>query len=244
MRCFCLVTAIATVCPGQGFEGASIRVSDNSQEKRSVSVDVKPGTVTMRNVNLPFLIVWSHKISPYQITGATGWNSEHYDIVAKAAGPAKADEMRVMMQALLAERFKLASHRETKDVSAYALVEAKGGHKLQEADEADGPGINPIPGKMALAGKGTGLAEFAAFISDPLRAPVIDMTGLKGRYDFTFDITQFVPRGPRQAGEPEPDPVAVMQVALPKQLGLKLEARKMPVEMLVIDHIEKAPVEN
>jgi len=87
-------------------------------------------------------------------------------------------------------------------------------------------------------------ARAPACISDPLRAPVIDMTGLKGRYDFTFDITQFVPRGPRQAGEPEPDPVAVMQVALPKQLGLKLEARKMPVEMLVIDHIEKAPVEN
>src|SRR5215471_18294605 len=164
MRCFCLVTAIAAVCQGQGFEVASIRVSDNSQEKRSVSVDVKPGTVTMRNVNLPFLIVWSYKISPYQITGATGWNSEHYDIVAKAAGPAKADEMRMMMQALLAERFK-----------------------LKEADEADGPGINPIPGKMALAGKGTSLAEFAAFISDPLRAPVIDMTGQKGRYDFTFD---------------------------------------------------------
>src|SRR5215472_14121580 len=114
MRCFCLVTAIAAVCQGQGFEVASIRVSDNSQEKRSVS------------------------------------------IVVKAAGPAKADEMRMMMQALLAERFK-----------------------LKEADEADGPGINPIPGKMALAGKGTSLAEFAAFISDPLRAPVIDMTGLK-----------------------------------------------------------------
>jgi uncharacterized protein (TIGR03435 family) len=81
------------------------------------------------------------------------------------------------------------------------------------------------------------------FLGDPLRAPVVDMTGLKGRFDFTIDITDYV-RAPRQPGDPEPDPVSILQNALPKQLGLKLEARKMPVEMLIIDHMEKAPVEN
>ena len=81
------------------------------------------------------------------------------------------------------------------------------------------------------------------FLSDPIHTPVVDMTELKGSYDFTFDITEFLPRE-RVAGEPPPDPVAIMQTALPKQLGLKLEARKLPIDTLVIDHVEKTPSEN
>src|SRR5205814_7638761 len=83
-----------------------------------------------------------------------------------------------------------------------------------------------------------------------LRLPVLNMTGLKGRYDFVLDITTFMPQqhGPAPApgeGQPAPmDPVSILQIALPQQLGLKLESRKMPIEMLVIDHIEKAPTEN
>ena len=81
------------------------------------------------------------------------------------------------------------------------------------------------------------------FLAGPLRAPVVDKTGLKGRWDFEIDITAYGVKE-RRDGEPPVDPVSVLQDALPKQLGLRLEARKMPIEMLVIDHVEKSPVEN
>jgi uncharacterized protein (TIGR03435 family) len=202
----------------------------------------------MRNVGLPEAILWAYKMVPYQIPNRGPLtDSERYDILAKSAGPATADEMRPMLRALLAERFKLALHRETKEMSAFALVEAKGGHKLKESEAADGPGIIPSEGnaKIFLNGKTASLDQLAGFLAGPLRAPVVDMTGLKGKYDFLFDITAYIPQEKdRQPGEAPPDPVSVLQSALPKQLGLRLEARKLPIETLVIDHVEKLPVEN
>jgi uncharacterized protein (TIGR03435 family) len=140
----------------------------------------------------------------------------------------------------------MKTHHETKEIQAYVLVEAKGGNKLKPSEAKDGRGVLPVqqPGKMALSGQSATLDQLTMFLSGPLRAPCIDMTGLKGRYDFEFDLTTFGVNGPPPPGEAPPDPVAVLQSALPKQLGLKLESRKMPVEMLVIDHVEKSPVEN
>ncbi|HTS64161.1 MAG TPA: TIGR03435 family protein [Candidatus Acidoferrales bacterium] len=249
IRGICVWAALATVGTGQTFEVASIKVSElfrrGGEGSRRMDIQAVPGSVTMRNVGVPQAIVWAYKVSPFQITNIQGLDfPDRYDILAKSSRPAKTDEMRVMMQALLAERFKLAVHRETKEMSAYALVEAKGGHKLTPASAEDGPGVSPMQGKLALGGKAATLDQLALFLADPLHAPVIDTTGLKGRYDFSFDLSGYVPQGPRQPGEPEPDPVSILQNALQKQLGLKLEARKMPVEMLVIDHVEKAPVEN
>lgn len=244
----CILAALAAAALGQTFEVASIKVSEGSRQggegRGRVDIQAVPGSVTMRNVAMQHLIIWSYKVSPAQITNSPGGDSERYDILAKAAGPIKTDDMRIMMQALLAERFKLVLHRETKEMSAYALIEAKGGHKLKESQAADGNGVLPIAGKMALGGQSATLDQLAMFLSDPLRAPCIDMTGLKGRYDFSFDISDYLPKGPRQPGEPEPDPVSILQTALPKQLGLKLESRKMPIQMLVVDHVEKRPVEN
>ena len=117
---------------------------------------------------------------------------------------------------------------------------------MRPAEKSDGRGVLPVQeqGKMALTGQSATLDQLTMFLSAPLRTPVIDQTGLKGRYDFEFDITSFMQQGPPQPGEAPPDPVAILQAALPKQLGLRLEAKKMPVEMLVIDHIEKTPTEN
>lgn len=127
-------------------------------------------------------------------------------------------------------------------MSVFALVESKGGHKLKQSEDGDGQ-IQSVRGKFALTGHHATLYELAMFLSDPLRTPVVDMTGLKGGYDFTFDITEFIPRE-RVSGEQPPDSVGIMQMALPKQLGLKLEARKLPIDRLVIDHVEKIPSEN
>lgn len=238
--------AIAAGCYAQNFEVASFKIHEGETRGRP-DIQAVPGSVTMRNVPMKYIIVWSFKVSPSQVGNPPGpdGDNDRYDITAKAAGPAKIDEMRVMMQALLAERFKLKVHRETKEIPAYVLIEAKGGHKLTPSTAPDGPGVLPVAdqNKVALGATSATLDQLCMFLGDPLRAPVVDMTGLKGRFDFTIDITDYV-RAPRQPGDPEPDPVSILQNALPKQLGLKLEARKMPVEMLIIDHMEKAPVEN
>jgi uncharacterized protein (TIGR03435 family) len=231
---------------------ASVKVSQLSRQggegSRRSKIDTSPGSLTMYNVGLPEAILWAYKVTPFQVGNREVLNdTERYDILAKAARPATADEMRPMLQALLAERFKLAAHRETKEMSAFALVEAKGGHKMKPAESGDGSGITPTdgPAKIALNGRNASLEQLAGFLSGPLRTPVVDMTGLKGKFDFVFDITAYIPQEKdRLPGEQPPDPISVLQSALPKQLGLRLEARKLPVEMVMIDHAEKAPVEN
>jgi len=229
----------------QTFEVASVKVRPADAPRRRPDIQAAPGSLTMRDVGLLNLVMWSYKISPWQISGTSGLPNDRYDITAKAAEPARTDDMRVMLQALLAERFKLKVHRETKEMPVYALVEAKGGHKLTPSQTADGVGVLPVADqtKMALSSRAGTLDQLGMFLSDPLGTPVVDKTGLQGRYDFDLDLTNYL-RVPRQPGEPEPDPVAILQTALSKQLGLRLDARKLPIEMLVIDHIEAKPVEN
>ena len=237
----CFLMALGSLGHSQAFEVASVKVSrlgNTRQDFQSV-----PGGLTIRNATLPTVVMWAYKVSKYQIAKAPDLDVDRYDIIAKAAGPARTDEMRAMMQSLLVERFKLALHHETREMQAYAMVQAKGGSKLKKSDIDDGR-VSPIEGKFILGGKGGSLDQLAAFLGEPLGTPVIDMTGLKGRYDFTLDLTEFAVKGPRQPGDQGADPVAVFQAALPKQLGLKLEARKLPVEVLIIDHVEKAAVEN
>lgn len=226
---------------------ASIKVLPAGERRADRNIEATPGNLIIRNMGLGPMVGWAYKISSVQITNPEKiMGGETYDIVAKAAGPAKSDELRTMLQTLLAERFKMAAHRETKEMSVYTLLEAKGGHKLKESTVSDGAGVLPVQGgKMALRGVCATLDQLAMFLSSPLRTPVVDLTGLKGRYDFEFDITNFVRTEPTP-GEPQqsPDPVAILQLALPQQLGLRLAARKMPIEMLVIDHIERTPVAN
>ena len=190
------------------------------------------------------LITWAYKISPILISNPQVIGQDRYDIVATADGPAKTEQMRIMMQSLLAERFKLSIRKDTKEMQVFALVEAKGGHKLVESKEADGVGVTPMTGKMGLSAKHATLDLLTMYLSQPLRTPVIDMTGLKGRYDFEFDISQFVPMSREPQDESRPSPEFILQSLLPKQLGLRLESRKMPIEVFFIERIEKIPVEN
>ena len=250
----CLALAMASIGCSQAFEVASIKpVSPGTNGRMPPAIEPTPGNLVMRNVGLGELVSWAFKIGPGQIsnpeiiTGANG----RFDLIAKAAGPAKSDELRLMLRALLAERFALKTHTETKVVSAFVLVEAKGGHKLKASELPDGSGVLPVnqPGKMALHAQSATLDQLTMFLSMPLRTPVIDMTGLKGRYDFEFDLTAFMLQqrqsaGPGEGSGEQMDPISILQAALPQQLGLKLESRKMPVDMLVIDHLEKVPTQN
>lgn len=247
----CLMLALGALSWAQTFEVASIRVlpPTNQGDRRSPpAIEPTPGNLVMRNVGIGELMMWSFKIGPGQVSNIQTAMAvtDRFDITAKAASAVGTDELRLMMQNLMKERFKLAYHRETKEQPAYILVEAKGGHKLKASESENGRGVLPVQkeGKMALAGQSATLDQLTMFLSGPLRAPVVDQTGLKGRYDFEFDLTSYMQQGPPQPGEAPPDPVSILQSALPKQLGLRLEAKKMPVDMFVIDHIEKLPTEN
>ena len=218
-----------------------------------------------------------YRIEPNQISGAPGWmSSERYDIEAKM-DQATADRMEKlndaqktsarhrMLQTLLADRFKLTTHRTTKELPIYSLVVAKGGSKLHQAKPGDtypngikGPDGRPAPvgsdlmrmGRGELTAQGIGMEQVAHLLTQQTGRTVVDNTGLKGNYDFALHWTpdQSAPafNGPSGGG---PDSTTSSEsgpsifTAIQEQLGLKLEPQKGPVEILVVDHVEK-PSEN
>jgi uncharacterized protein (TIGR03435 family) len=176
----------------------------------------------------------AYKVQDSQISGPGWLDSEGYDIDATFPADTPGLEWAAMLQTLLADRFKLAVHRETKDRTAYVLAVDKGGPKLHEASEAtvlqmkmDGP-MRHVRGK-------TSIAKLAAFLSDQMRQTVLDRTGLKGIFDIALDFTP---------DENAPVGGADLRTAVETQLGLRLEMKKEPLSILAIDHVEKIPVEN
>jgi uncharacterized protein (TIGR03435 family) len=164
-----------------------------------------------------------------------------YDIEAKAERPVTEPQCRLMLQALLADRFKFAAHWESRDAQVSDLVVARGGPKLQKAAETDeGPDVHvalngkPLTGPRTGQPKGMTLKELADFITSGMRLqPILDKTGLEGRYkiDLKFSIQ---PAGSNEVLE-DPD----LETALQQQLGLKLEKRKGSVNLLIVDRIER-----
>jgi hypothetical protein len=146
------VLALAADTPS-AFEVASIRPSQQGRE----AVDVVPGSVTMHNMRLTGAIRWAYNVLDVQVSGPDWLNTTRFDIVAKAGAPAKEPELQKMMQKLLADRFKLELHRQTKELNAMVLVVAKGGHKLKEVEQEGSPSFST--GKLNLTGKGATVAQ-------------------------------------------------------------------------------------
>ena len=146
------IPALAAERPA--FEVASIRPAEPGRG----GLEVAPGSVTMRNAPLRRVITWAYDIGDYQFSGPGWLDTTVFTITAKAGTPAKEDEMRLMLQALLAERFKLVVHKETKEMPALMLTVAKGGHKLQPTETEGNPSFQT--GKLNLTGKGATIAQF------------------------------------------------------------------------------------
>jgi uncharacterized protein (TIGR03435 family) len=182
------------------------------------------------------VIGWAYNVLVSQVKGGPDWiDSEPYDFDARAdnsdAGP---KQIRVMLQTLLADRFKLAVHRETQTAQVYTLTVGKNGSKLQDAKDGRKNYINQTgPGQVTFT-ENQGLHGLINVLSTLLSAPVLDETGLTGYYNFSLDFTNPRDPRPRQADSP-PE----LFTAVQEQLGLKLEAKKGPVEVLVIDHMER-----
>ncbi len=202
--------------------------------------------ITMRNGNLLAFIEEAYGVKPYQITGPDWLKSERFDIVAIASHVRK-DQLRPMLQALLKDRFKLEVHRESKVLPVYALIQGKNGAKIQAVKPDGESGIWDGTGK--LTAKKVTMGHFAETLSSQMDRPVVDTTGMEGVFDFTLEYTKQDAQPKFNAdgvGTAAPDLGAGPSIfsALQDQLGLKLESRKAPVEMLVIDHAEKEPTEN
>ena len=211
------------------------------------NIHVSPGTVTMRNITLKSAIRWSWHVSEFQVTGPDWLDSARYEIAGKAAGPATEDQLRLMMQALLQERFKLELHRQTKELAAYVLVVGKNGPKVQESKTEGEASIDVNQRQLSVTVQRTPVTQLIDMMSTVLRAPVIDMTGLTGRYDLTLNVAKYAAdlaaQGHSMDSAPM-DPQALISIILQDELGLKLEAKKMPLDLVIVDHAEKAPVEN
>lgn len=229
------------------FEVASIKPS--APGGRGMQMMMAPGgRFTAKNVTIRVLIQQAYNVRDFQISGGPSWlTSEHYDLAAKAEGEEqiKPEQLRLMVRTLLADRCKLVFHRDTKELPIYALVIGKNGPKLQEG-QGQGPMLRM--GRGTLTAQKVPMELFANNLAMQVGRTVIDKTGLKGEYDFKLEWTPDVsqPPAPRESGEatapPDPGGPSIF-TALQEQLGLKLESQKGPVEILIIDSIEK-PSEN
>jgi uncharacterized protein (TIGR03435 family) len=232
------------------FDVASVKPSaiglTTGEGKQREKIGTSPGSLNMRNVSLRAAIQWAYEVKDFQVS-APGWlETERYDIVAKAADPAMPAQLRLMLRTLLAERFQLKLHSETKELPVYALLVARGGPKLHAAKgDRDGlSGLEVRDGGLVFQNRSMhDLAEELSGKPFSLDCPVLDRTGLNGRFDFTLkmagnttDMKIMMVRG-------DMDVQSAVRGAL-QELGLKLEPQKSAIETLAIDHAVKVPTGN
>jgi uncharacterized protein (TIGR03435 family) len=251
--CLLILGACLAFAQAPAFEVASIKPSNPAA---SVAIHRSGYHVATTGTSLLSLITWAYDIQSDRLYGKPKWlDSVRYDVVANAPEgklpdrrPGEPGALQQMMQTLLAERFKLALHREEKQLPMYALVVSKNGPKIQLTPAPAVMGQNPfsMPGRGRLVGTKVSAEMLAKVLSGQLDRSVQDETGLKGVFDFKLEWTPDSPAaGP--GGEPASPDVRTgpsLFTAVQEQLGLKLEARKGKVEAFVIDHIESAPTQN
>lgn len=237
------------------FEVATIKPGEPGDPRFGILM--RPGgRFITTNANLHQLIGFAYDLRSNQITGGPAWvDSALYSIEAKSEsgvavppGPLGGARIRLMLQSLLADRFHLVVHRETREESIYQLVVAKGGPKVKEADGSQTP--SERVGRGAITGTAARIDLLIKPLSQQLGRNIVDKTGLEGRYDFTLQWTLEPgqlrgagdPPAPANPAPPDPDGPNIF-TALQEQLGLKLEAAKGTVNFLVIDRAER-PSEN
>lgn len=272
LACALFAAALSTAfaqqpADGPRFEVASIKPSDpNPANPMFIGMSADGARVTYTNITLRDCIRGAYTVRDFQIVGPDWMTKARFEISAKLPAGVSADEIPRMLQALLAERFKLEVRHEMKEQNVYALVVGGAGAKLKPAEikpddkppKALGPDGKPrdmmmfgiAPGGVFITAPSASLASVVGLMSRFTARPVVDMTGIEGLYDFklTFapETDVGLPLGP------PPGPTGAVTSAEPapsvfdavKQYGLRLEARKAPIEMLTVTHLEKTPTEN
>ena len=274
-RYFVIACLSLRIVFAQSFEVASIKPAAPMQGGR-IMIGMRggpgtddPGQMTFTNASIADLIQSAYDVKSYQVTGPGWLETPRFDVIAKVPTGTTKEASRIMLQHLLADRFKLVLHRSTKEASIYALLVAKGGPKLKESttEQVSEPGrvrggmtmmIAP-GGRMRMVAQGTTIPKLVDALGMQVDRPIVDMTELTGTYDITLEFAPDpaimqakmaalgVPPPPPDGVSPslaDNGPLATIFTALPEQLGLRLEARKGPVELLIIDSVEKTPTEN
>ena len=245
------------------FEVAAVKPNTSSENIKQVKGRfLQGGRIDLPNRTLKFFIMSAFDVPADMVTGGPKWlDSDRFDLAAKAPAGADENTLRTMLQTLLAERFKLVTHREDKIIPEYALVVGKGGPKLTaspqpgpkncswERGEAD---ASPASRSDASSRAGRSLRRrichnmtMAQLAKDlpgwggiGIDRRVVDLTGLPGEYDFRFEVDP-----PKKPGSAADDSGPTIFDAMAR-LGLKLESRKLSTSVIVVDHVERVPTEN
>jgi uncharacterized protein (TIGR03435 family) len=266
MRQLWIIAAMATGCLAQNgptFEVASIKPADISPGGGyTMWLKGGPGTndptrIDYHNVSLSDLISKAYGVEYYQIVGPDWLRTQRFQIAATLAQGSTREQFQLMFRNLLADRFKVQLHRDQKEMDRYSLTVAKGGPKFKAHVEtppdekpqsfgshtgADGYPVIPRAGVAFIEGRArgkfpnAGVDIIANMLQERLHSPVIDDTGLTGKYDFDL----FWDMRPASSADNGPDFVTAVQ----QQLGLKLERKKAPVAVVVVDHAERTPTAN
>lgn len=245
---------------GQRFEAAAIKASDpNPSSPMFIGMSADGAMVKYTNITLRDCIRGAFRARDFQIIGPDWMTNARFEISARLPAGGSIDQIPEMLQALLAERFKLEIQRDMKEQNIYALVVASGGAKLKPAvvkpdgasPKALGPDGKPrepmmygfSPGGVTITAPSASLGSFVGLMSRFTARPIVDMTGIEGLYEFKLTVEPEM-NGNVNTGAAIPDePVPSVFDAI-KSYGLRLEARKAPIEMFTVTHLEKMPTEN
>lgn len=238
MRAGVLLAVTCAAASAQSFAAVSIRPSAGQvQFEHDGITEVSPGSLRMRDVTVATCIKFAYPVLDSQISGPEWLQTEHFDIVAKADQPAAPDQLKLMMRVLLADRFGLRFHSQNKELRSYVMTVAKGGHKLHES--AAGTQTFRENSAVGTIARAMTMKDLADFLSGPLQTPVVDNTGLAGKYDFALDFTAYLPEGERVMKVDFSNATGIVISAMQGELGLHMESRKESVEVLVVDQVER-----
>jgi uncharacterized protein (TIGR03435 family) len=224
------------------FEVASIKIAPPRNGPAGYfAMDSDPAMIRYSNINLKILIALAYSVDSDRVLGGPGWlDSQQYDLAAKIPAGVSKDKVPVMLQALLADRFKLVVHSESKNQRVYLLVVGEGGLKIKEAQETGNEDVQQVRGgrmplqivRGRITGRSITMGTLAGALARFAGNPVVDRTGLTKKFDIDL------------AWEPEDDSVYAPEIffAVQKQLGLKLEPGRASVKLLVVEHAERVPV--
>lgn len=235
--------------PAATFDVAAIHLSSATDGHHHIYNNPAESRFRTGNLSLRDLIQFAYGLPDSQILGGPAWlDSTMFDIDAKADASVDAQlhampteqarqQKQLMVQALLADRFQLKTHTETRQLPVFALIVAKGGPKF-EPSKVNGTTINTGRNRLHIAGSDDTVSILARELAQALGRVVLNQTGLAGRYDLTLRWTPDDAPTPALNGAPDPNPAPDIFTAIQEQLGLKLESTKGPVTVLVIDSVQ------
>ena len=229
-RIFIIVTLSVAAASAQNFTTSSVKRSAPGAGSDILPPQQNPTQVTYQGVALRSVLALAYGVSPDQIVAPKWLNDERFDIVGELPAGATPQQIPVMLQHLLTDRFGMAVHEDNKTTAFYALVPAKTGVKMHNVENPE-IGATVDLGSDSIQLQGYTMPAFARFLSTSMGRPVVDETGLKGSYDITLYLSMAEIKTGR------------IRIAI-QQLGLQFENRSGPVKSLVVDQANKIPTED